>query len=158
MLLLESTSQEDREVTNNIVFLPVLDGDLRSSLQGNSSNELEVYVETGDPSTVASESLKAVFINYGSNPFDLMKESMKILDEYLGTFTVRESKQESRFLTIPVLTIPGCTALEVTFAFLSSQTTYHSLLGYRHLHKVELFSFHPAMNYRRNVDYSSLDP
>ncbi|XP_074382649.1 putative galactinol--sucrose galactosyltransferase 1 [Apium graveolens] len=120
MLLLESTSQEDREVTNNIVFLPVLDGDLRSSLQGNSSNELEVYVETGDPSTVASESLKAVFINYGSNPFDLMKESMKILDEYLGTFTVRESKQESRFLTIPVLTIPGCTALEVTFAFLSS--------------------------------------
>lgn len=31
----------------------------------------------GDPAVVASESLKAVFVNYGNNPFDLMKESMK---------------------------------------------------------------------------------
>lgn len=48
MLLLESTSQEDGEETNYIVFLPVLDGDLRSSLQGNSANELELCVETGN--------------------------------------------------------------------------------------------------------------
>ncbi|WOG83160.1 hypothetical protein DCAR_0102334 [Daucus carota subsp. sativus] len=93
MLLLESSSQEDGEEPNYIVFLPVLDGDLRSSLQGNSDNELEVCVETGDPAIVASECLKAVFVNYGSNPFHLMKESMKILEEHLGTFTVREKKQ-----------------------------------------------------------------
>ena len=48
MLLLESSSQEDGEEPNYIVFLPVLDGDLRSSLQGNSDNELEVCVETGN--------------------------------------------------------------------------------------------------------------
>jgi hypothetical protein len=42
---------------------------------------------------VASESLNAVFVNYGNNPFDLMTESMKILEKYSGTFTVRERKQ-----------------------------------------------------------------
>ncbi|KAL8121051.1 hypothetical protein AgCh_017991 [Apium graveolens] len=66
----------------------------------------------GDPSIVASESLKEVFVNYGSNQFDLMKESMRWTQGLLRL----------------------------------------------HLHKVKPFSFHPAMNYRGNIDYSSLDP
>ncbi|KAI3990404.1 hypothetical protein MKX01_021339 [Papaver californicum] len=32
---------------------------------------------TGDPAIVTSQSHKAVFVNYGDNPFELMKESMK---------------------------------------------------------------------------------
>jgi hypothetical protein len=32
---------------------------------------------TGDPAIVTSESLKAVFVNYGNHPFDLINESMK---------------------------------------------------------------------------------
>lgn len=64
MLLLESTSQDEGEKPNYIVFLPVLDGDLRSSLQGNSSNELEVCVETGN--TVNAHILIAfLFVEYG---------------------------------------------------------------------------------------------
>jgi len=31
----------------------------------------------GDPAVVTSQSLNAVFINYGDHPFDLMKESIK---------------------------------------------------------------------------------
>lgn len=31
----------------------------------------------GDPAIVTSESLKAVFVNYGDSPFDLMNKSMK---------------------------------------------------------------------------------
>ncbi|XP_052183133.1 probable galactinol--sucrose galactosyltransferase 2 isoform X2 [Diospyros lotus] len=91
MLLLEA--REPRGSVSYVLFLPVLDGQFRSSLQGNSANELEICVESGDPAVVASESLKAVFVNNGNNPFDLMTESMKILEKYSGTFAVRESKQ-----------------------------------------------------------------
>lgn len=31
----------------------------------------------GDPDIVTSESLKAVFVNCGNHPFDLVKESIK---------------------------------------------------------------------------------
>ncbi|KAK6133141.1 hypothetical protein DH2020_033180 [Rehmannia glutinosa] len=97
MLLLEANkepnSEKPDENTAYVLFLPILDGDFRSSLQGNSSNELEVCVETGDSTRIASESPKAVFVNYGNNPFELIKESMKILQKYTGTFSLRETKQ-----------------------------------------------------------------
>ncbi|XP_015578449.1 probable galactinol--sucrose galactosyltransferase 2 isoform X2 [Ricinus communis] len=93
ILLMEVTKASPDDSPSYIVFLPVLDGDFRSSLQGNSSDELEICVESGDPAIVSSECLKAVFVNHGNHPFDLMKESMKILEEQTGTFTVRESKQ-----------------------------------------------------------------
>jgi hypothetical protein len=42
------------------------------------SDDLEfLCVLTGDPAIVTSESLKAVFVNYGNHPFDLINESMK---------------------------------------------------------------------------------
>ncbi|KAK2984260.1 hypothetical protein RJ640_010219 [Escallonia rubra] len=87
MLLVEAREEHD-ESTSYIVFLPVLDGVFRSSLQGNLANELQVCVESGDPDVVATESLKAVFVNYGDHPFDLMKESMKILEKHTGTFAM----------------------------------------------------------------------
>ncbi|KAJ7967875.1 Galactinol--sucrose galactosyltransferase [Quillaja saponaria] len=97
MLLLEAKEGSDlnasKEDTSYIIFLPVLDGEFRSSLQGNSSNELEFCVESGDPSVVTADSLNAVFVNYGNHPFDLMKESMKILAKQSGTFALRETKQ-----------------------------------------------------------------
>ncbi|XP_060964403.1 probable galactinol--sucrose galactosyltransferase 2 isoform X2 [Cannabis sativa] len=93
MLLLEVGKGQDSDETSYVVFLPIIDGEFRSSLQGNSSNELEFCVESGDPSIVTSQSLRAVFVNSGNHPFDLIKESMKILEKYKGTFTHRESKQ-----------------------------------------------------------------
>lgn len=47
MLLLEATKGPASDATSYILFLPVLDGEFRSSLQGNSSNELEFCVESG---------------------------------------------------------------------------------------------------------------
>ena len=45
MLLLEAG--ESKESISYVLFLPVLDGEFRSSLQGNSANELELCVESG---------------------------------------------------------------------------------------------------------------
>ncbi|XP_034697047.1 probable galactinol--sucrose galactosyltransferase 2 [Vitis riparia] len=92
MLLLEAKEEPDGPASY-ILFLPVLDGEFRSSLQGNQSNELELCVESGDPAIVTSRSLKAVFVNCGDNPFDLMNQSMKTLEKHLGTFSHRETKQ-----------------------------------------------------------------
>ncbi|XP_020103765.1 probable galactinol--sucrose galactosyltransferase 2 isoform X1 [Ananas comosus] len=107
MLLLEI--KEDKSVSNEvdgnsedpityILLLPVLDGLFRSSLQGNSSDELEFCIESGDPAVRQSQFLEAVLVNYGNNPFDLMKESMKILEKHKGTFTVREHKKKPAML------------------------------------------------------------
>ncbi|KAJ8759679.1 hypothetical protein K2173_009771 [Erythroxylum novogranatense] len=94
MELIQKPSQnEPISSPSYALFLPALDGEFRSSLQGNSSNELELCVESGDPAIVTSQSLKAVFVNHGNHPFDLMKESMKILADQTGTFAVRETKQ-----------------------------------------------------------------
>ncbi|KAK4386774.1 putative galactinol--sucrose galactosyltransferase 2 [Sesamum angolense] len=97
MLLLEAreepTSEEPNQDAKYVLFLPILDGEFRSSLQGNSADELEVCVETGDSTIIASASPKAVFVNFGDNPFELIKESMKILQKYSGTFALRETKQ-----------------------------------------------------------------
>ncbi|KAL4193260.1 hypothetical protein AMTRI_Chr06g176040 [Amborella trichopoda] len=76
-----------------ILFLPVLDGQFRTSLQGNSSDELEFCIESGDPNVKTSQALEAVFINSGDNPFELMKESIKILAKHKGTFCHRDSKK-----------------------------------------------------------------
>ncbi|XP_022716287.1 probable galactinol--sucrose galactosyltransferase 2 isoform X2 [Durio zibethinus] len=93
MLLLEAKEGPTSGHSTYIIFLPVLDGKFRSSLQGNSSDELEFCVESGDPAIVTSQSLKAIFVNYGNHPFDLVKDSMMILEKQLGTFTLRETKQ-----------------------------------------------------------------
>ncbi|KAK8353912.1 hypothetical protein V6Z12_A05G189900 [Gossypium hirsutum] len=107
MLLLEARQGPTSSQSTCIIFLPVLDGNFRSSLQGNSSDELEFCVESGyyssimitlrihdffflsligDPAVVTLESLKAAFVNYGDHPFDLVKDSMMILEKQFGTY------------------------------------------------------------------------
>ena len=52
MLLVESKEEKESQngATDYILFLPVLDGRFRSSLQGNSLNELEFCIESGSHS------------------------------------------------------------------------------------------------------------
>ncbi|KAJ6814248.1 stachyose synthase [Iris pallida] len=103
MLLLEArkdASMEDEMVhsataddTFYILLLPVLDGDFRTSLQGNVANELQFCVESGDPAVQTSQALESVFIHSGDNPFELMRDSIKILAKHKGTFCHIENKK-----------------------------------------------------------------
>ncbi|KAL3512672.1 hypothetical protein ACH5RR_025389 [Cinchona calisaya] len=76
-----------------ILLLPVLDGPFRTSLQGTTLNELQFCVESGDPNVRTSQALEAVFINSGDNPFELIKDSIKILAKHKGTFNHIENKK-----------------------------------------------------------------
>lgn len=66
MLLLQAKEEPDfdalKEAAPYILFLPVLDGEFRSSLQGNSSNELEFCVESGNNSENLCSSIFLIFI------------------------------------------------------------------------------------------------
>lgn len=101
MLLLEArqesaldgvSEEQNSELTFYILALPVLDGPFRTSLQGNAANELQFCAESGDINVTTTEVLEAVFINYGDNPFDLIKDSIKILAKQKGTFSHIDDK------------------------------------------------------------------
>ncbi|XP_021749756.1 probable galactinol--sucrose galactosyltransferase 2 [Chenopodium quinoa] len=102
MLLLEAKEESDlldKETETNtdstfyILVLPVLEGAFRASLQGTKTNELEFCVESGDPDVQTNNVSESVFINSGDNPYELMKNSIKILAEHKGTFSHIENKK-----------------------------------------------------------------
>ncbi|KAG6402003.1 hypothetical protein SASPL_138872 [Salvia splendens] len=70
--------------TSYVLFLPVLEGQFRATLQGNSANELEFCT------THVSE---AIFVKSGSNPFELIRDSLRVLESHKGTFTRIEHKK-----------------------------------------------------------------
>ncbi|KAL0285800.1 UNVERIFIED_CONTAM: putative galactinol--sucrose galactosyltransferase 2 [Sesamum calycinum] len=81
------------EGTLYILLLPVLEGQFRTSLQGTSENELQLNVESGDPNVQTCQVKEALFVNSGYNPFELMKDSIRILAKHKGTFSHVEDKK-----------------------------------------------------------------
>ncbi|KAL5750654.1 hypothetical protein ACOSP7_025257 [Xanthoceras sorbifolium] len=81
------------ENTFYILLLPLLEGQFRTSLQGTPENELQFCIESGDASVQTSQAYEAVFMNSGDNPFELIKDSIKILEKYKGTFSHLENKK-----------------------------------------------------------------
>ncbi|KAG6683795.1 hypothetical protein I3842_12G031900 [Carya illinoinensis] len=107
MLLLEArqvsvlnneTSSDLTTENTYILFLPVLDGQFRTSLQGTPENELQFCIESGDDNVLTSQSLEAVFINSGNNPFELITNSVKTLEKHKCTFSHIENKKIPAYL------------------------------------------------------------
>ncbi|TYJ42469.1 hypothetical protein E1A91_A03G092300v1, partial [Gossypium mustelinum] len=84
------------EVENKfyVLILPVLDGQFRTSLQGTPDNELEFCIESGDPDVQTTKIKEPVFVNSGNNPFNLIRNSIKILEKHKGTFKHIDNKQK----------------------------------------------------------------
>ncbi|KAL3824908.1 hypothetical protein ACJIZ3_020937 [Penstemon smallii] len=76
-----------------VLVLPMLDGAFRTTLQGTPSNELQFCYESGDPNVQTSQALEGVFVNSGNNPFELIRDSIKILAKHKGTFSHLENKK-----------------------------------------------------------------
>ncbi|XAR50262.1 Galactinol--sucrose galactosyltransferase [Bertholletia excelsa] len=89
----DNSSSKNPENTFYILLLPVLDGPFRASLQGTPSNELQFCIESGDAYVETNRAFEAVFINWGDNPFELIKSSIEILMTHKGTFTHIEHKK-----------------------------------------------------------------
>ncbi|XP_058193857.1 probable galactinol--sucrose galactosyltransferase 2 isoform X2 [Rhododendron vialii] len=89
----ENSSVPTTEDTFYILLLPVLDGPFRTSLLGTPSNELHFCIESGDAFVQTNQSNQSIFVNSGHNPFELIKNSIKMLERHMGTFTHIDHKK-----------------------------------------------------------------
>ncbi|KAI5060025.1 hypothetical protein GOP47_0024445 [Adiantum capillus-veneris] len=101
-LMPESTFNEDETVYT--IFLPLLEGSFRASLQGNVDDQLELYLESGGAAVKGKGGLHSVYLHAGTNPFKstLIACAMLILicliclgvvEMHLQTFRRREEKE-----------------------------------------------------------------
>nr|CAD1826631.1 unnamed protein product [Ananas comosus var. bracteatus] len=75
------------------VFLPILEGAFRAVLQGNTNDELEICLESGDPAVESFEGTHLVFVAAGSDPFEVVTDAVKTIERHLQTFSRREKKK-----------------------------------------------------------------
>ncbi|KAI3982129.1 hypothetical protein MKX01_019035 [Papaver californicum] len=92
------TESKDESQSNNdsiyTVFLPLIENSFRSCLQGNSMDELELCIESGDIQTKASSFTSSLFISTGSDPFDTITNAIRTVKLHLNyTFRQRHEKK-----------------------------------------------------------------
>eukprot|EP00850_Spirogloea_muscicola_P024058 SM000430S15905 [mRNA] locus=s430:25035:31120:- [translate_table: standard] len=75
------------------VFLPQLDGAFRASLQGNLDDEVEICLESGCPSVKVDQSVKALFVNSGPDPYKVIADAVESLELLSQSFVSRKNKK-----------------------------------------------------------------
>ncbi|GJZ03790.1 probable galactinol--sucrose galactosyltransferase 2 [Tanacetum coccineum] len=83
----------DNSPTIYAVFLPLLEGQFRAVLQGNEKNELEICLESGDQAVETNQGLNLVYMNAGTNPFEVITQAVKAVENHMQTFHHREKKK-----------------------------------------------------------------
>ncbi|XP_062233491.1 probable galactinol--sucrose galactosyltransferase 6 isoform X2 [Phragmites australis] len=77
-----------------VVFLPLVQGAFRASLQGGAGDELELCVESGDPDTRAASFERALFVGATeSDPFAAIAGAVAAAKSALKTFRLRLEKK-----------------------------------------------------------------
>lgn len=89
-LLVEVKTGEDYVYA---VFLPLIEGKFRACLQGNSNDELELCLESGDADTVGSDFTHSVYIHVGSDPFTAISDAVTAVKFHLKSFRQRHEKK-----------------------------------------------------------------
>ncbi|MQM19667.1 hypothetical protein Taro_052676 [Colocasia esculenta] len=76
------------------VFLPLVDGSFRSSLQGNPHDELGLCIESGDAKTTEAAFIHSLFISATqSDPFAAISDAVRAVKSHLKTFRQRPEKR-----------------------------------------------------------------
>ncbi|CAN4088020.1 unnamed protein product [Withania somnifera] len=81
------------EKTFYLLLLPFLEGPFRATLQG--AHQMSFGCDTNVQTANVSE---VVFMNSGDNPFKLIKDSIMILENHMGTFKHTDNKKVSEHL------------------------------------------------------------
>ncbi|KAI4373835.1 hypothetical protein MLD38_011907 [Melastoma candidum] len=82
---------EDRVVYT--IFLPLIEGPFRACLQGNTDDQLELCLESGDSSIVSNAFTHSVFVHTGTDPFKTITDAVKAVKNHLKTFRLRREKK-----------------------------------------------------------------
>lgn len=82
------TEQEDGTC---VLYVPLIDGAFRASLQGAGEDGLELVAESGDPATV-TDRIVGLFVAAGPDPYALLEQSARSVMGRLGTGRLRAEK------------------------------------------------------------------
>lgn len=93
----EGVDQNDEE-TIYTVFFPLLEGQFRAVLQGNDKNEMEICLESGDNSVETNQGIYLLYVQAGTNPFEVIKQAVKAVEKHMKTFLHREKKKLPSFV------------------------------------------------------------
>lgn len=88
MLLLDKSSSGRPYV----LLLPLLEGPFRASLQPGKDDYVDICVESGSTKVSGASFRTVLYVQSGEDPFDLVKEAMKVVRSHLGTFRLLEEK------------------------------------------------------------------
>ncbi|KAJ8768234.1 hypothetical protein K2173_021174 [Erythroxylum novogranatense] len=91
--LLEPDVGDEENQIVYAVFLPLIEGPFRACLQGNTSDELELCLESGDVDTKASSFTHSLFVHAGTDPFATISEAVRAVKSHLKTFRQRHEKK-----------------------------------------------------------------
>lgn len=75
-----------------VLLLPLLEGPFRASLQPGKDDYIDICVESGSTKVCEASFRAALYVQSGENPFNLVKEVMKVVRSHLGTFKLLEEK------------------------------------------------------------------
>ncbi|XP_058008938.1 probable galactinol--sucrose galactosyltransferase 6 isoform X1 [Hevea brasiliensis] len=90
---LESDDGNEENQIIYTVFLPLIEGSFRACLQGNTNDELELCLESGDEDTKASSFTHSLFIHAGTDPFVTITDAIRAVKLHLKTFRQRHEKK-----------------------------------------------------------------
>jgi len=74
-----------------VLYVPLIDGAFRGSLQGAGEDGLELVAESGDPATVTDQ-IVGLFVAAGPDPYALLEQAARSVMAHLGTGRLRTEK------------------------------------------------------------------
>jgi len=80
-----------------LLFVPLIDGSFRCSLQGNENGELVLVAESADPAVVTSH-VVALYVNGGEDPYAFIPVSAEIVNRKMGIGRLRKDKPVPDFI------------------------------------------------------------
>ncbi|EOY02480.1 hypothetical protein QUC31_018157 [Theobroma cacao] len=75
-----------------VLLLPLLEGSFRASLQPGTDDNVDICVESGSTKVTSAGFRSVLYVHAGEDPFNLVKEAMKVIRCHLGTFKLLEEK------------------------------------------------------------------
>ena len=79
-----------------VLYVPLIDGAFRGSLQGAGEDGLELVAESGDPATMTDQ-IVGLFVASGDDPYALLEQAARSVMAHLGTGRLRTEKPPPAF-------------------------------------------------------------
>ncbi|XP_011040828.1 PREDICTED: probable galactinol--sucrose galactosyltransferase 5 [Populus euphratica] len=75
-----------------VLLLPLIEGPFRASLQPGNNDNIDICVESGSTKVSGAEFGSVLYVHVGDDPYNLVKEAIKVARKHLGTFRLLEEK------------------------------------------------------------------